>query len=63
MNIPDLITKYNQHYQEHHHYSIKNEAINKYGSRIHGVLEYNSRYLKTFLLGMEKDKDKNDHNK
>lgn len=63
MNIPELISKYNQHYQEHHHYSIKNESINKYGSRIHGVLEYNSRYLKTFLLGMEKDPEKNEHNK
>lgn len=59
MDLPDLISNYAKHYQEHHKYSATNESINKYGSRVHGVLEYNSRYLKNFLFRMEKEKEKN----
>ena len=63
MNLPDLISNYAKHYHEHHRYSASNESINKYGSRIHGVLEYNSRYLKNFLFRMEKEKEKNNEGK
>jgi len=59
MDLPDLIESYSNHYQEHHRYSISNESINKYGSRVHGILEYNSRYLKNFLFRMEKEPEKN----
>ena len=59
MDLPELVADYAKHYQEHHRYSATNESINRFGSRIHGVLEYNSRYLKNFLFKMEKEKEKN----
>ena len=63
LNIPSLLATYSEHYVEQHRYSTLNESINRYGSKVHGILEYNSRYLKNFLFGMDKEKDKNEHSK
>jgi hypothetical protein len=59
LDIQKILDLYTQKYTDIHRYPHDNEAINQFSSKTHGVLEYNSRYLKNFLFGMENSKAKN----